>query len=125
MFWIQGHLTILDGLFVGNEAEGRGGVFLVKIGDVVVQNGIFEGNRAEDGAVGFTTEDSTLHVNGGTFSRNIAGNGGGVFFVDEDTTFAVSFEVDEGQIIGEERFVGDGWSLTLNVGGVVLPSTVC
>lgn len=80
-------------------------MFFVKDGQVVLENGTFEGNEAEDGAVGFTSEDAVLYVNGGTFLRNIAGNGGGVFFADEDTTFAVSFGADSGQIIRGGSFV--------------------
>lgn len=112
MFWTAGNLTILGGVFDGNEADGRGGVFLVKEGIVVVENGTFGGgNEAEDGAVGFASDGSKLYVNGGTFSGNSAGNGGGVFYIDENTMFAVSFggrtgEWDErtGEVVDAETF---------------------
>lgn len=80
-------------------------MFFVKTGKVIVENGIFDGNKAGEGAVGFTGDEAALYIDGGNFSRNIAGDNGGVFFIDEGTTFAVSFGVDEEVYVQGERFV--------------------
>lgn len=92
MFWTEGELSIFNGFFSENEADDRGGVFIADEESVfIVQDGIFEDNEADDGAVAFASEGSKLYINGGIFRENEAENGGGVFYVDEETTFEVSF----------------------------------
>lgn len=91
VFWVRGVLTVLDGLFVGNEGVERGGVFLANEDCLVtIEGGTFaSGNRAQAGGAAYADVESTLYVNGGNFTGNTAGNSGGAFFIDVDATFAV------------------------------------
>ena len=82
-----GTLTIVDGLYTGNQASNAsknawGGVVRVYAGTLDIQGGTFSGNSAEKlGGVVYSAANTTVTISGGTFSGNTAGTDGNAFYI--------------------------------------------
>lgn len=90
VIWSKGEVTILDGEYRFNEADGGNGAvwFASEGGTFNVNGGVFERNNADGGGVGYVNGGSVASVTGGYYTGNSADNGG-VFSAKEDSNFEV------------------------------------
>lgn len=95
VFWSKSEVTISGGLFYGNTAPDRGGVFdLGGSGHMSITGGTFRSNYGgDDGGVGFVTSSSSLEVSGGSFLDNWSDINGGGFSVETGSSLVVSTAV--------------------------------